>query len=300
MAQLLTREVLGAVAPSAASDMWAPQIIAGCARYGVDNSALSLAMFLATTAEETGGFHQGGMRENGNYSAERAVQVWPSLLTHEKALELTYVRDGGVRLFNYVYDDRVRGPGLGNVYDGDGWLFRGGGIIQLTGRSLYTRYDAAANQNGDIVAKPQRVADEPEHAVGSACWYWKIAGCIQVANTGDFTRLTLLVNGGLTNMPARMAFYLKARAALGLPGDGTHGIINDNGNKLLTVGTRGAAVLVLEQRLQELGFDVGPEGPNSDFDNYTRQAVWAYQQASRLEVDGIAGNQTRRALGLIA
>lgn len=62
----------------------------------------------------------------------------------------------------------------------------------------------------------------------------------------------------------------------------------------VSLGARGAAVRELQQLLAECGFDPGPI--DGDFGARTRAAVLAFQRASGLASDGIAGPQTWSAL----
>lgn len=63
----------------------------------------------------------------------------------------------------------------------------------------------------------------------------------------------------------------------------------------LRVGSSGDAVRALQQRLLAAGFD--PKGVDGKFGANTRAAVERFQQSKGLQVDGVAGNQTMRAIG---
>lgn len=63
----------------------------------------------------------------------------------------------------------------------------------------------------------------------------------------------------------------------------------------LRVGSSGDSVRALQQKLLAAGFD--PHGVDGQFGNNTKRAVEAYQRSHGLEVDGVAGNKTMRAIG---
>lgn len=95
------------------------------------------AYALATAHHETGGTF-GPVTENLNYTtAARIKQVWPSRFATLSAAE-PYVRNPQ-KLANLVYADR-----LGNTAPGDGWLYRGRGLAQITGKANYAKWDLAA------------------------------------------------------------------------------------------------------------------------------------------------------------
>ena len=63
----------------------------------------------------------------------------------------------------------------------------------------------------------------------------------------------------------------------------------------LRVGSSGESVRALQRRLLQAGFD--PGGVDGKFGGKTETAVERFQQAKGLTVDGIAGNDTMRAIG---
>lgn len=69
----------------------------------------------------------------------------------------------------------------------------------------------------------------------------------------------------------------------------------DGSRPVLRRGNRGAPVRELQDRLRAHGFDPGPI--DGDFGPRTEQAVRAFQQARGLQIDGVVGPQTWKALG---
>lgn len=94
-----------------------------------------LAYILATAKHETGGSF-GPTTENLNYTTIKQLRkVWP-LRFPTDASAAPYVRNPE-GLANFVYGNRAD---LGNTKPGDGWLFRGRGLAQITGRGNYAKF----------------------------------------------------------------------------------------------------------------------------------------------------------------
>lgn len=103
---------------------------------------------------------------------------------------------------------------LGNVHPGDGYKFRGRGLIQITGRD---NYEAAAKALGyDVVDDPDALA-EPDFAAASAAWWWAEHGLNKLADEGAFIAITRRINGGTNGLEDRQALWAKAKKALGVP-----------------------------------------------------------------------------------
>ena len=116
------------------------------------------------------------------------------------------------RIANKVYANRM---GNGGEASGDGWRFRGRGLIQLTGRS---NYQAFADWVGD-----QRVMDDPdlvssEYAVHSAVFFWDRNALNKLADKDDVVGLTKRVNGGENGLAHRRELLNKANGLLSMLG----------------------------------------------------------------------------------
>ena len=120
--------------------------------------------FLAHLSVESQGFTR--LEENLNYSAQRLTQVWPKRFPNVAAAQ-PYARNPRA-LANKVYNGRY-----GNTGPNDGWLYRGGGWIQLT---FLGNYRAASEWTGlDLVAHPE-LARTVENAGKIACDFWHREG----------------------------------------------------------------------------------------------------------------------------
>lgn len=141
------------------------------------------------------------------------VAAFIAQVMHESA-EFRYVRELGSNAYLAKYDIGRLAKRLGNTpeADGDGQKFRGRGLIQITGRANYW---AVTNAFGaDFISQPE-LLEKPEFAVSTACWWWAKHHCNELADTGEFYQITRIINGGLNGLEDRLAYFSRARRALG-------------------------------------------------------------------------------------
>jgi putative chitinase len=100
---------------------------------------------------------------------------------------------------------------LGNTQKGDGFLYRGRGVFQLTGRANYADYGRLCGLS--LVDHPE-LAEDPEISVLIACAYWKRKGLNALADADDIVGITHKVNGGENGLADRKAAYARARLVL--------------------------------------------------------------------------------------
>ncbi len=108
------------------------------------------------------------------------------------------------------YDGRAD---LGNTQPGDGYKYRGRGWIQLTGRANYTK--AAGALCLDYVDNPDMIAS-PTYAPLVAAWFWNTYGLNALADAGNFTQITRVINGGMNGLEDRMSRWAIAKKTLGV------------------------------------------------------------------------------------
>lgn len=173
-------------------------------KYGLDRNPFRLHFFLAQIGHESGGLSVES--ENLNYSAERLMQVWPKRFTTLDAAK-PYAGDPK-KLGNFVYAAR---NGNGPEKSGDGYKYRGRGYVQLTGREGYSAVEEITGIG--LEGSPDK-AFAPKHALRVALgfWGWKKANAI--ADTGDFEKVTIAVNGGKIGWDDRIAWLDKVRRVL--------------------------------------------------------------------------------------
>lgn len=189
---------------------WLPHISQAAHRYQIDASPRRLAAWLATIAHESARLAR--TVENLNYSAEGLARTWPSRYADmngkPNALAQSIARKPAT-IACLTYANRM---GNGPSETGDGWIYRGRGLIQITGRDNYDRSGDALGL--DLILNPERLED-PYYAAMSAAEWWHRHGCNELADTGDMAAVTRRVNGGLTGLDDRLKLYSAALAHLG-------------------------------------------------------------------------------------
>ena len=183
---------------------WFPHIDAAMKEFGI-TAATDQAMFIAQVGHESGEFRQ--VVESLNYTPGALVTVFGKRITQQQANALGRTTQQPARqdaIANLVYASR-----LGNKASGDGWKYRGRGLIQITGLDNYRACGAALKL--DLVTKPELLELELQ-AARSAAWFYTSKGCM--AYGADVYRVTQIINGGLNGIDDRKVRYNKARAAL--------------------------------------------------------------------------------------
>lgn len=158
-----------------------------------------VAAFIAQCAHESGGFTT--LQENLNYSADGLRKIFPKYFpTTEIAQQ--YHRQPE-KIANRVYANRM---GNGNEQSGEGWKFRGRGLIQLTGKSNYTRCSQSMFGDSTLIESPD-VLTQPYYAIHSACWFWTSNGLNELADAQDLKMMTKKINGGFIGLDDRVKHY---------------------------------------------------------------------------------------------
>lgn len=106
------------------------------------------------------------------------------------------------------YEGRVD---LGNVRSGDGFSFRGRGLIQITGRANYRECGKALGV--DFEATPE-LLESREYAAISAGWYWNSRSLNALADKEDVKAVTKKINGGYNGLEDRQKLYESAKEIL--------------------------------------------------------------------------------------
>lgn len=210
---MITEQQLKQIVPIVEGPRWTDALNESMEAFEI-TSALRIAAFLAQVAHESGGFRR--LVENLSYSAAGLRKTWPKRFPSDE-LAQRYARKPE-RLANFVYANRL---GNGGEASGDGWRFRGRGLIQVTGRSNYRAAGAALGL--ELEGQPEAL-EEPRHAARSAAWFWRSSGLNELADVSgdrvhdeeDFVRITKRINGGTTGLLERMRFWTAAKAALGV------------------------------------------------------------------------------------
>ena len=157
------------------------------------NTKERVAGFIAQTSHESG--HYTTLKENLNYSAAGLSKTWPKRFISEQAA-MPYNRNPE-KIANKVYADRM---GNGNEASGDGWKYKGRGVIQLTGKDNYTAFAKSINKSLDETIL---YLETKEGAIESACWFWTTRKLNEVCDAKDITKMTKLINGGTIGLEDR-------------------------------------------------------------------------------------------------
>ena len=161
--------------------------------YEMNVNLARLAGFLAQVAHESGGFN--ATVENLNYSAKGLMGTFKKYFPTED-IALQYERQPE-KIANRVYANRMHN---GDEASGDGFTFRGRGLIQLTGRDNYTKF---ANDLGISLEDTVIYMGTPNGATASAGWFWDNNKLNQYCDSGDFVTLTKRINGGTIGLEER-------------------------------------------------------------------------------------------------
>jgi putative chitinase len=246
-----------------------------------------MAHFLAQALHETGGFRV--LHENMRYSEKRLMEIF-GVNRHSAAI--TPAEAARLAGNEEAIAERVYGLGnprkareLGNNKPGDGYRYRGNGVLQTTGRANHRRADTA--RGIDLEGNPE-LATTAEHALKPALQAWTGGGLNEFADKNDIRTITRCINGGFNGLDDRERWLGKLWPLLSgeqAPAAPWQAASEDN------------KVKTLQRALDHLGAKPqlvvdGRYGPA------TRRAVKAFQKAAGLTADGIAGPVTEAALKL--
>lgn len=136
------------------------------------------------------------------------VAAFIAQIGHESG-QLRYVREiWGPTPTQTKYEGRTD---LGNTAPGDGFKFRGRGLIQVTGRANYN--DCGEALGVDLNNQPE-LLEQPQYACLSAAWFWASRGLNTLADASDFDKITRRINGGQNGAADRKALYAQALKVL--------------------------------------------------------------------------------------
>ena len=255
------------------ADAWADAAMEILPKYDI-TTPNRIAGFFAQCGHESMNFT--ALSENLNYRAETLEKLFSKYFSKAGRNAADYAKQPE-KIANIIYANRM---GNGDTASGDGYRFRGRGVIQLTGRDNYTAFGLSIGLMAtDVIDYVQT----KKGALESACWYWNSRKLNTACDENDIVKMTKLVNGGTIGLEDRRKHYEEALKVLGgaVPAPVTHA---ENIQGVLKKGSTGENV----KRLQaELGLeDDGVFGPG------TESAVKKWQAANGLAADGIVGPKT--------
>ena len=180
--------------------VFVPVLNTAMSRYQIVG-AKRIAAFIAQVGHESG--HLTRLVENLNYSADALRKTWPSRFDVNLA---NAAARNPEQIANIAYGKR-----MGNTAPGDGWKYRGRGLIQITGKDNYRACGEALGL--DLIAQPE-LLEKPQHACISAAWFWATKGLNTLADAGQLDKITQRVNGGQNGAADRQTLYARALKVL--------------------------------------------------------------------------------------
>jgi len=252
---------------------WADAALEILPKYEI-NTPNRIAGFFAQCGHESMNFT--ALSENLNYRAETLEKLFSKYFSKAGRNAADYAKQPE-KIANVIYANRM---GNGDTASGEAYLFRGRGVIQLTGKDNYSAFASSIKMSlPDVIDYVQT----KKGALESACWYWNSRKINIACDEGDIVKMTKLVNGGSIGLDDRRKHFEQALAVLGgaVPAPITTAAAIPG---VLKKGSTGEAV----KRMQaELGLeDDGVFGPG------TEAAVKKWQAANGLAADGIVGPKT--------
>ena len=235
-----------------------------------------VAGFIAQCGHESGGFRV--LSENLNYSAKALNTIFPKYFRRAGRDANDYHRKPE-KIANVIYANRMDN---GDSDSGDGWRFRGGGILQLTGRYNYTEFGKAVEMSPEEAVDYVRTK---KGALDSACWFWDTNNINKWCDAMDVVGATKRINGGTIGLDDRKKHYLHAIDVLG--GDFEEPEVDYN--QTIRQGSRGPLVAEVQEKL-----DISPA--DGIFGPGTAKIVKHWQSTNGLVADGIVGPKTLEKL----
>lgn len=192
------------------ADRWYQHIVAAFNEFSITSPA-DKAMFIAQVGHESSGFSR--IVESLNYTPVALTTTFGThRITKYQADMLGRTPEHPANqeaIANLVYGGDWGKKNLGNQNNGDGWKYRGRGLIQITGLSNYKSCGLALNL--DLIRSPE-LLQQSINAVRSAAWFYVSRGCL--SHSSDINKVTRIINGGLNGLADRQQRLNRARAAL--------------------------------------------------------------------------------------
>lgn len=205
MAFKLTEQKFNKLYPKALPGIY-QEIIQNVQKAGIQTDN-QLAMFIAQCAHESAGFQK--FQENLNYSSDGLRKTFPKYFQVVTAQQYGYIKNKAgvitkkadqVGIANIVYANRM---GNGPASTGDGWKYRGRGVVQLTGKDNYTRFQKWLN-DPEVLSNPDKILSSAKLIVLTGVFFWDVN---KLQGISDFVLLTKRVNGGTIGLEDRTREY---------------------------------------------------------------------------------------------
>lgn len=197
-------------APKSRIDQYYHPMILMMANWEI-NTPLRVSHFLSQIIHESGSFKF--VEENLNYSSDALKKTF-NIYKNNPGLADQHHRKPEL-IANHAYSNRM---GNGGPESGDGWKFRGRGLIQLTGKNNYTDYNQHTDNN--VISNPELVATDPLEACNVAGWYWDRENLNALTDEGstidEVIKITKRINGGTNGLEDRIKHFEIAKEVYNL------------------------------------------------------------------------------------
>jgi len=205
----LTKEQLKQLLPkNPYIDHWHAVLVQLLPDYEI-NTPQRMAAFIAQCAHESGSFMV--LEENLNYKAPSLRKLFGKYFpTDELAAAYCSMPNKQQAIANRIYASRM---GNGDEHSGDGYRYKGRGLIQLTGKDNYTFFAGSLEIS---VEEASEYMHTFEGAAQSACWFWETNNLNQYADSGDIVTMTKRINGGTIGLEDRIKHYEHALHVFGV------------------------------------------------------------------------------------
>ncbi len=201
--RLKTEMLTGLDVRKTRADKYVSDLNATLPEHHID-TPLRISHFLAQVLHESALMKV--VKENLNYSAEGLLKVFRKYFKTQAQAQ-RYARKPKM-IANKVYGGRM---GNGDEASGDGYRYRGRGLIQLTGKNNYRKFSEWVGE--DLVAQPDRVATD--YAVHSAVYFWTSKKLNNHPDADDVRKVTKIINGGYRGLSERKEILHKAKELFG-------------------------------------------------------------------------------------
>lgn len=259
-------------------DAWYEAMVKIFPKYGIDTPN-RIAGFCAQCGHESLNFTV--LEENLNYKAATLEKLFAKYFSKAGRNAAEYEKKPE-KIANVIYASRM---GNGDTASGEGYKFRGRGIIQLTGKDNYTNFGKSIGKTPDEVVEYVKTLDG---ALESACWYWNSRNLNAACDANDIVKMTKLVNGGTIGLDDRKKHYEHNLAVLGgavhISEVRVSPQITDAVTQTVKRGSQGETVKKLQAAL----------GMKADgvFGIGTEATLKSWQAKNGLVADGVAGPKT--------
>lgn len=188
-----------------------------CPLYGISEPDI-FHEFIANVLHESGEFNT--LEENLNYKSTSLISLFGRhRISEEDCYKYGRTSEhpaNKVEIANRLYGGKWGKDNLGNINPMDGWIFRGSGPIQATGRGNITKFTNYYNTRSNTNHTPEDMAallrTDIELGIHSACWIFAISKqLIDEAINDDMKTISIRINGGLIGYPERLKYYELAK-----------------------------------------------------------------------------------------